>query len=457
MIRKVRFWLLFAKTYFSRYKFRVSIVFLMVVGLCLILINFEKHPKKATISEGLVGTYTEKDLPVVVTSLISRGLVKVGGNDIVLPDLASSWQVNKEGNEYTLKLNKDLVWSDGRPLVVMDMALPIPEVEISYPGSDTVKFKLADSFSPFPSLLLKPVLRKDSNIGVGPYRITRVENSSVFVKKLELTTNDPTLPNLTIRFYPNEKTAGYALKSGEVASLLGVANVSDFAGQRPFELFSNINHSRVVTIFYNTKDPILSDENFRLALSFAAPAIKGQEEAKTSIPIDSWAFNSEVKDYLDNPKMAKSYLAKVKHGLEAPIVLTVTNSLQDVGERVVESWNNQGIKAVLRVESGIPQNFQALLIAQNIPFDPDQYSLWHGTQSETNISKISLPRVDKDLEDGRKTVDLEQRKALYKDFQKTLLDHAPATFLYFPKNNVVYLKKIEAPLKKVLDLQLNNL
>ena len=100
------------------------------------------------------------------------------------------------------------------------------------------------------------------------------------------------------------------------------------------------------------------------------------------------------------------------------------------------------------------QNFQALLITQKIPSDPDQYSLWHSTQSETNISKFSSPRVDKDLEDGRKISDLETRKQKYQDFQKVLLDHAPATFLYFPKYKVIYLKKIEIDLMKILDLQI---
>jgi len=98
-----------------------------------------------------------------------------------------------------------------------------------------------------------------------------------------------------------------------------------------------------------------------------------------------------------------------------------------------------------------------LLIAQNIPADPDQYSLWHSTQTQTNISQISNPRIDKDLEDGRKATDSAVRKARYQDFQKVLLDHAPATFLYFPKYNVVMLKKAQPNLEKVLNLQLNSL
>ena len=244
---------------------------------------------------------------------------------------------------------------------------------------------------------------------------------------------------------------------GEIQSLFGVVEVENLSNSYPYLIYSKPNIRRLVTIFYNTKDPILSDDNLRLGLSFAAPSIKGEMEARTSLPTSSWAFNSDVKDYLDNSAMAKTYLNKVKSGRDSTITLTTTSNLKDVGERVVEAWNKNGIKAVLRIESGIPQNFQALLITQNIPVDPDQYSLWHSTQVQTNISRYSSPRVDKDLEDGRKSTNLEERKAKYQDFQKTLLDHAPATFLYFPKYNVLYIEKVDSLLQKIIKLQLPEL
>ena len=112
-----------------------------------------------------------------------------------------------------------------------------------------------------------------------------------------------------------------------------------------------------------------------------------------------------------------------------------------------------GFDTKLRIETGIPQNFQALLITQSIPTDPDQYFLWHATQTKTNLTKYDSKRVDKDLEDGRKIITEEDRKQKYFDFQKTLLEDAPAAFLYFPKYNIVYLKKVESLLDKVLNIQ----
>ncbi len=66
-----------------------------------------------------------------------------------------------------------------------------------------------------------------------------------------------------------------------------------------------------------------------------------------------------------------------------------------------------------------------------LPRDPDQYTLWHSGQ-KNNITKYKNLRIDKLLEDGRKTVDLDERKTIYADFQKYLIDDVPAVFLYFP-------------------------
>ncbi|MCS7092795.1 MAG: peptide-binding protein, partial [Patescibacteria group bacterium] len=69
----------------------------------------------------------------------------------------------------------------------------------------------------------------------------------------------------------------------------------------------------------------------------------------------------------------------------------------------------------------------------DIPLDPDQYSLWHSMQTESNISKYANPRIDKLLEDGRVTIDIQERKKIYLDFQRFLLEDAPCVFLYHPE------------------------
>lgn len=457
------FWVDFILTFLKRKKWLILSVIAAAAILAGIFYFTVAVNKQGRLKEGLVGTHEERDLPVTVLNLISKPLIRVDKTGSPSAELAENWEVNKEANVYRVKIKPGLQWNDGKPLKASEIYLAIPDVEINAVDDQTLEFKLAETFSPFTTLLTKPVLRKAPTpygfelAGVGPYAVTAIKKDGPFVKKLELEPGDKSLPEISVTFYPNEKIAKSALKLGEVQALLGTTEIGDLN-------FNNLsrkeftNYTQLVTIFLNTEDPILSDENLRIALAFGAPEIPGFEIARTPISPYSWAFNDNVRDYLANPEKAKEYLKKVQKGKEETITLTSTSSLSEIGEKVVESWNNLGLKTVTRSESGIPQNFQALLITQNIPADPDQYSLWHSTQkSTTNISRIASPRIDKDLEDGRKITDPETRKQKYQDFQKILLDQAPAVFLYFPKYEVVFMKKSEGELNKILPIQLSNL
>ncbi|MGB9637438.1 MAG: peptide-binding protein, partial [Microgenomates group bacterium] len=61
----------------------------------------------------------------------------------------------------------------------------------------------------------------------------------------------------------------------------------------------------------------------------------------------------------------------------------------------------------------------------------DQYSFWHSTQSN-NLSGFKNFRIDKLLEDGRKTLAEEERKNIYFDFQRFLVEESPVVFLIHP-------------------------
>lgn len=339
-----------------------------------------------------------------------------------------------------------------------DLDFGIPNVEVKYPDEKIVEFHLKDSYSPFPSLLTKPIFKKGTLIGVGPYRLVGLEKSKIFITKLKLKSIERKFPELNIRFYPNEKTALTGFKLGEIHALFGINN-SSVADNPQIRIHQKTFFKELVTVLYNTNEQLLGIRSIRQALSFISPKIDGMEVANNPLAIKSWAYDKKSKKYLANKEEAQEALQRAKASageevLKKELVLTTTPYLEDVGKKVVASWKDLGLNAKLRVESGIPQNFQALLITQTIPDDPDQYFLWHSTQKKTNLSNYSSARVDKDLEDARKTSDDEKRKERYFDFQKALLEDAPATFLFYPKYNIFYLRKSEEKLMKVLPLQI---
>lgn len=389
-----------------------------------------------------------------VIKLLSEGLVKVDENGRVKPNLVTGWDTNNDATEFKFKLRDNLRWSDGTHIKSSDLEFPIANTERSYPDEASIQFKLKESYSPLPSLLARPVFKKGTLIGTGPYKVVKVEKSLIFITKLTLKSEDSNLPEIFIRFYPNEKVAIAGFSLGEVQALLGISNSASIPENFMVRLKSNTDYSKVVTVLYNTRDPLLSNRSLRQSLSFKAPKIEGEAEANNPYPPFSWAYNGAAKKYLNNNAEAKAALERAKSSmpddkLSGEIILTSTPNLEEIAKMTALAWEDLGFEIKIRVESGIPQNFQALLITQSIPQDPDQYFLWHATQDKTNITGYDSKRVDKDLEDGRKVIPEEERKEKYFDFQKTLLEDAPATFLYFPKYNIVYLKKVEGLLDKV--------
>lgn len=429
---------------------------MIILMVMLLIFNPFSAP---TLRIGLIGTYQEHDLPKEVTELVSDPLVKIDKDGRVKPNLVEGWEVNSDATEFTFKLNNNLKWFDNTLVKASDLDFNIPNTEVSFPDERTIKFKLKEPYSPLPSLLIKPVFKKGTLIGMGPYQITKIEKSRIFITKVTLQRNDPKLPIIYVRFYPNENVAITGFSLGEVQTLMGISD-SKLVGSNPFIGTKQISDfSKIVTILFQTQDPLLKNRSLRQALAFQAPEIKNQETANNPYPHEFWIYDKDSKKYLSNPKEAQEALERAKSALEddkltAGLILTATPNLEEVGKSVVAAWKDLGFDVKLRTESGIPQNFQALLITQSIPQDPDQYFLWHATQGKTNLTKYDSKRVDKDLEDGRRLISEDERREKYFDFQKTLLEDAPAVFLYFPKYNMVYLKKAEKPLDQILKFYL---
>lgn len=445
-----------------RNSFIPKIIYIIVVVTILILVFQLWRLNKTNfacpiVSEGIVGVYNFSNLPSTVTALLSEPLIILDKSGEPIEKLVEKVISENENTVYTLSLKKNLHWNDGTEVKSSDIKISLTDIEISYPDDSTIKIKLADTFTPFLTLLTSPVLKPGTLVGLGKYKVSYLDENHGFISKLVLEPIDKNKcidnPIVNIRFYPDEQTTKTAFELGEIDAILSLQDVGNLK-QQPNVIIKMVqNYSKLVAIFYNTKDPIL-DKNYRKALNFVTNQIKNEDFAKTSISQTSWAFNDDLKVIHGDLENAKNFLNKVEAGKDKQIILTTTPTLNQLAEKIIQDWKSLGVDAVVRVESGMPQNFQTLLTTVPIPHDPDQYALWHSTQTKTNLSKYSSPRVDKDLEDGRKISDKEIRIEKYWDFQKILNDDVPATFLYFPKINVVYRQKIENNFNKILNLQL---
>ena len=443
---RVFFWGL--KLFLLRHKAKFFSILFLVFGFWFLVFyqHFIKKPTRTAVFKiGFVAQVNlPSDLPKAVSEILSSGLTDLTSEGEATASLALKWEQDSEGKEFTFILKPSLFWTDKKSLISSDLKFDIPDVSISFPSADKITFRLKNPFSPFPVLVSQPVFKNTSFVGTGPCLVNSVERKQEVVNRL-LVSCPQQNSLLEIRFYPSEEDGLLALNLGEIKALFGVRKLRDKLAWSNFNFYQKKCCDCFVAVFYNLRDSFLAEKNVRQALTLAIPKEEFANRALGPISFCSWAYNKNLKGYEFNLEEAGALLEETQ--LPSELKLWTTPAYLDLAQRIATSWEKLGFKVVVETKTSKEvnqKNFQALLIGQEISFDPDQYSLWHSTQ-ETNITGLKSPKIDKYLEDGRETFDKEKRKEIYQDFQKYLVEECPAAFLYYPVEYILISKKIDSP------------
>lgn len=466
MYKKIRFFFWIIEAYLKRNIAKIGVagvVIGVVVGLLLFITPYVTAQKSEDIYiEGVVGTYTLKRLPPEVLGYISKGLVEIDPYGRPKPLIAESVEQSEEGKVFTVKLKQDIKWHNGSELVSQDLAYNLQEVIVERPDDHTLVFRLKEPFAPFPTLLTSPLFkisRNDEVLGVGDYRITRAGyNKTQHLTQLELTSTTRKPEKLVIKFYPNQEEALTALKLGEIHGL-SIPGPEAIRQWQNLTIYKKIMPREFIGIFVQMKDNIVGgkDPALRHALSSGLPQYGQEQPFIGPYSVSSWAHQPFENKYAYNLDKAKEFLAsyKKKAGMTADqnvgVKLTTYPRHQQLAEFIKKSWEQIGVNTEIEIVNTRPTEYQLFLTEQDLPADPDQYNLWHSTQSNTNITGYSNLRVDKDLEDGRKSIDTEKRQEKYADFQKIIREEMPVIYLHHTANFYTILKKYDR--QEVRDLK----
>ncbi len=79
--------------------------------------------------------------------------------------------------------------------------------------------------------------------------------------------------------------------------------------------------------------------------------------------------------------------------------------------------------------------FDAVILGWTMTPDPDIFDVWHSSKAKAgglNFTRFTHPELDKILEKGRSTPDMEKRQALYRRLQEILAQEQPYCFLFVP-------------------------
>ncbi len=439
--RRTRYWYLLIRELGRIYKTALIVGF--GVGLVASILFWWLSPVipfsfgGATERIGIVGEFTPTTLPASIQNSISLGLTRLGADGTPQPALATSWEATDSGKTYIFTLTQDAEWQNGKKLTAQDINYNIRSVTFTPEGDHQLRATLQNPYSPFPSLVAKPIFLAGLR-GVGNYRVARIQlkGDSVVYLKLVPVTNDG-LPAKEYRFYRTEALLEEGYKLGDIDIIEDASSEDQLGRWGQTTVTQKTNYNRIVTLFFNLQNQLLSERNVRHGLAFAIPDF-GEERAFSPISKLSWAYTDHVKKFGYDPVQAAELLdAAGIATTSAQLTITTFAPYHEKAQAIANSWTELGVPTTVKVENAVPEDYQVLLTAQELPPDPDQYPFWHSTQLQTNITGYVNVKIDKLLEDGRQIQDIEERKVIYGDFQRRLTDDAPVVFLYYPKTYTI--------------------
>ncbi|MEK7150056.1 MAG: ABC transporter substrate-binding protein [Patescibacteria group bacterium] len=270
------------------------------------------------LKEGIVGSprfinpiLATNDADRDMTALIYSGLMKSSPEGKLVPDLAESYTVSKDGLIYSFKLKDNVYFHDGRKVTAddveftinktQDSALKSPKranwdgIKVNKKNDREIEFILKQPYSPFLENTTLGILPKhiwtnfDNDqfsfslfniepIGSGPYKIKTVKKNSYGIPTYYTLTSfnkyalgEPYIKNLIINFYQNEKSLTEDFQGGNIESMNTVSsqNAETLKNEKDLQIV-RAPLSRIFGVFFNqNQSPVLMNKEVREALNAA--------------------------------------------------------------------------------------------------------------------------------------------------------------------------------------------
>lgn len=413
-------------------------------------------------------------------------LVKINAQDVVVPDLATSWSYTSP-TQLVFTLRSDVTFQDGTPFNANAVVFNINRI-LSTPSSPRysemssvrsvqaidsshVQFNLKKPFSPLlatltdrAGMMLSPAAvqklgadlgNAPTNTGSGPFmfsewlkgdHLTLKRNPHYWLKD----TQGNSLPYLqSIRYRP-------ILDSNVLLSNLETGNINVTPDINPNVVPASKAKSSLVYkqapglgftgIVLNTKAPPFENIHVRRAIEWGInrqEIIKGVFKggnvvAQGPIPPSSWAYNRSFAPYDYSISNARSELAQggVPAGISFTLLILSVSS--ELAQFIQAELQPAGIHVNIRQETSAAwlsdlatHNFQAAVYGWSGRPDPDgNMYAWFHSGGGFNYMQYANPRVDALLEAARTSNDQAQRTLDYRGAEQSLAQDAPYVFLY---------------------------
>lgn len=420
----------------------------------------------------------------------------------IIPALAETWDIS-DPKTYVFHLHRDVKFHDGTDFNADAVKFNIERylndktsrrkseldsiqaVEVVDPY--TVKFNLKAPFAPLlanlvdrAGMMVSPAAikaggegftRKPVGAGTGPFKFVEwvkddhltVERNPTYWKKDQDGQPLPYLDKIIYRPITDETVLLTNLKTGDIDIDYGVPP-KDYAtvkgsGELVLREAPGLSYS---SLAFNTQTEPFNRRELRQAVGAAIDREQinktvffgAQQIAYGPIPPSSWAYDPELKAPASDVARAKEFLTaggkpdgftfEMKIASGSPVTSQLTQLLKDQLAQAGITMNITQLEASKAASDQQTGNFQAVYYGWSGRIDPDGniYNQFH-TGGSLSDTKYANPQVDALLDQTRAITDQNQRKALYQQVQKIIVDEAPFVFYGFPQAFQVSQPKVQ--------------
>ncbi|MED1793712.1 MULTISPECIES: ABC transporter substrate-binding protein [Brevibacillus] len=292
---------------------------------------------------------------------------------------------------------------------------------------------------------------------------------------------------LVAKFIKNRQTMMAALDSGsiDVATLVPAKDAKKYKDNEKFEVLEQMKTGMGMYLNMNQKTEILQDLQVRQALNMAInkeaiiqSALQGEGvPAYGPLPPTIMGYDKEVESYgyKYNVEEAKKLLdaagyvpnasgVREKDGKAMQFTLLSVESKSKESQLVQAMLGELGIQVKINtmepgamMEAELKGEFD-LAVGGYSYFDPDiLYLFFHSNQiGGFNYASIKDDTFDQLVVKGRNTIDPEERKKIYAEAQKRMVEQAYIVPIYVDKQFTVVNKRVKGVGYNIDRLQLND-
>ena len=411
----------------------------------------------------------------VVHYNLLESLLKVDRNGKVVPMLAKSYTISKDGKEYSFILHKGIQFHDGKPCTAEDVkyslerilepktAAPykmyyenIESIQVVDPVTVIFRLKKADSMFLFNMARGDAVIvpryaadqLKSTPIGTGPFKLVEWKrgDSVVMAKNADYYIKGrPYLDKVIFKFIPDPSSQLAALKAGDVDVIaydMAPENVVALEKDGRFKVLKGHTTTDVILAMNHSKKPF-SDPKVRQAITQAI-------DRKAVIQGAMSGFGTPIGSHMDptnpyfvdlsglypyNPEKARQLLTEAGYpkGFEAVLKLPEPYVYaRRSGEVIADQLSKVGIKLTLEViQMGqwvdrVFKNadYDLTVMGHAEPFDIEIYG------KANYYFRYNNPKFQEMLKKAEGEMDEQARKKIYADLQKLIADDFVNVYLF---------------------------